>query len=59
MATDLNQGYNDVKSNVSSLKTFKEAKSNIKKIKSNAANSQAKTRKTDYRRRLRINSVNY
>ena len=35
MAADLNQGYKEVKSNVSALKTFKEAKSNIKKIKSN------------------------
>ena len=45
MAVDLNQGYKEVKSNVSALKTFKEAKSNIKSIKSKAADAQAKANK--------------
>lgn len=42
MAVDLNQGYKEVKSNVSALKTFKDAKSNIKNIKSKAADAEAK-----------------
>lgn len=42
MSADLSQGYKDVNSKVGALKTFKDAKSNIKKIKSKAADSQAK-----------------
>jgi len=45
MATDLNKGYKDVKSKVGALKTFKDAKSNIKKIKSKAADAEAKANK--------------
>ena len=45
MAVDLNQGYKEVKSNVSALKTFKDAKSNIKSIKSKAADSQSQANK--------------